>query len=101
MFRGARIRDVGRTVDQSTRIITNTETTAGAADGTGKTTSIYAVRYGSKYFSGWQYDSLRPQNLGLDPTNGVMYNAVVDWSVGFWQSHTRAVARLFNIKMSN
>jgi hypothetical protein len=43
-YKGALIRDIGYKADQSTRIITSTETSAGA-DGASTYTSIYAVNY--------------------------------------------------------
>ena len=44
------------------------------------------------------YKPLKPKALGLDPTNGVAYNTVIDWGIGLWQAHTRAVGRLYDIK---
>ncbi len=100
-FRGARIQDVGRTADQSTRIITNTELSTGLPGGASDDyTSVYAVRYGDDYFSGWQYDSLDLKHLGIDPTNGVLMNSMVDYSVGFWMQDTRSIARIYDIKVS-
>jgi hypothetical protein len=98
-FRGAKIRDIGRKADQTTRIIPTAESSTGAQSG-GNSTSIYAVKYGPEDFCAWQYEPMKPKNLGLDPTNGVAYNVVVDYALGFWQPNTRAIARLYNIKLA-
>jgi hypothetical protein len=100
MYRGAVIRDCGRKADQSTRIITATETAAGV-DGASNYTSLYAVRYGENSFLGWQYEELDQsiRDLGL-LDSGVITRIVVDWAVGLWQEHTRAVGRIYNIKVS-
>lgn len=97
-YRGAIVRDVGRKADQTTRVITATETSAGA-DGSDHHTSLYAVRYGEGYTRGWQYEPLAPMDLGL-LNNGVIYRVVFDWAVGLWIEHTRAIGRIFGIKVS-
>lgn len=99
MYRAAKVRDVGRKVDQTTRILGFETSTGTAWASANKYSSIFAVKYGKDSFTGWQYEPLKPVNLGLDPTNGVMYNTVVDWGVGLWQVHTRAVGRLYNIRI--
>ena len=98
-YKNAKIRDVGRRVDQVTRVITSTENANGTL-GSSNYTSLYAVRYGDSYFKGWQTNPLKPDNLGVDPTNGVMINIVVDWGSGLWQPHNRSVCRLHGIKVS-
>lgn len=98
MYKGAVIRDPGYKVDQSTRIITNTENTDGTA-GTDHQTSIYAVNYGTDHFYGWQFEDINVQDLGLI-NNGVIYRTFIDWAVGFMNSSTRSIARLYDIKMS-
>ncbi|MGO8672240.1 MAG: hypothetical protein ACLQVD_12845 [Capsulimonadaceae bacterium] len=99
-YKEATIRDVGRRVDQVTRVILPTEDINGLDNPNFTYTSLYAVRYGTDAFCGWQWEPLKPKNLGLDPTNGVAYNTVVDWGVGLWQPHTRAVGRLYGIKIA-
>jgi hypothetical protein len=99
MYKGAIIRDIGKKSDQTTNIITSTETTAGA-NGSSTYTSIYGVRYGVDYLSGWQMRSLDTsiRDLGLQD-NGVIYRTVVDWAVGLYMAHTRSIARLYNINL--
>jgi hypothetical protein len=108
-YKNAKIRDVGRLAplagaNQSLRVISPFELPTGAPSFSGQTnanyTSLYAVRYGDGYFKGWQTNPLKPDNLGVDPTNGVMINIVVDWGAGLWQQHNRSVCRLFGIKIS-
>lgn len=104
-YRQAKIRRAGRLVDQVSQVLgdENSDGTAyanGNSSYPGRYASIFGVRYGKETFAGWQDCELKPQNLGIDPTNGVMVNALVDWGVGLWQSHTRALGRLYNIKIS-
>src|SRR5258708_930365 len=113
MYKGAIIRDPGVKADQATRIILgpaqagvtgqNGETATGA-DGTTNTTpnytSIYAVNYGTDHFFGWQFtDGPNVEDLGLI-NNGVIYRTLIDWPVGFMNSSTRSIGRLYNIKIS-
>lgn len=97
-YKEMQVHDIGRLIDQSTEIITKTEDSSGN-DGSSTYTSIYFVRYGKKFMCGWQYKPLKPNNLGLDPTNGVAINVVVDWRYGFVQSHARAIARIYGINL--
>lgn len=98
MYKGAKIRDLGRKVDQTTRIIGDESATGAAYASGSKFTSLYACRYGQDTFCGWQFEPLKPNNLGLDPTNGVTYNTVIDWAFGLWMPHTRAICRQYDIK---
>ncbi|HEX2614014.1 MAG TPA: hypothetical protein VHL10_00855 [Nitrososphaera sp.] len=99
MYKGAVLRDIGYKADQSTRIITNTETSDGSAI-TGSTyTSLYAVHYGSEYFFGWQFAPLNVQDLGL-LNNGVIYRTLIDYAVGLMNTSTRSLGRLYGLKMS-
>lgn len=99
MYKGAVLRDPGYKADQSTRIITTTETSTGAAD-TGSTyTSIYAVNYSTDHFSGWQFEPPNVQDLGLI-YNGAIYRTLIDWAVGFNNASTRSIGRLFGLKLS-
>jgi hypothetical protein len=97
-YKNAVIRDVGKKADQSTNIITNTETAAGL-DGSSTMTSIYAVNYSSEHFQGWQMQPLQAQDLGL-LENGVTYRTLVDWAGGLMNQSTRSLARVYDIKYS-
>jgi len=98
-YRNAKIRRAGRKVDQTTQVL-GLEDQFGNLSGGGQYASIFGVRYGKETFAGWQDCELKPQNLGVDPSNGVMVNALIDWGVGLWQSHTRAIGRTYNIKIA-
>lgn len=97
-YKGAIIRDIGYKADQSTRIITNTETAAGV-DGSSTFTSIYAVRFDTEHLFGWQFAPLAAKDLGL-MENGVIYRTMIDWAGGLYNGHTRSMARLYDIKIS-
>lgn len=100
-YRNAKIIDVGRKADQSTRIITNTETAAGA-DGASDFTSLYAVCYGEDRFMGWQFESLGDsvRDIGLIGNDGTISRVVIDWAMGLLPMHTRCISRVYNIKVS-
>lgn len=101
-FRGAVVRTIGRKSDQTTQIITSTETTAGV-DGSASDdyTSLYAVQFGETACMGWQFEDLSGavRDLGL-LNNGVTYRTVIDWGVGLYIPSTRAIGRIYNILMS-
>ncbi len=97
MYKGAIIRDPGYKADQSTRILTTTETATGA-DGASTFTSVYAVNYSSDHFSGWQFGPLNVQDLGLI-YNGAIYRTLIDWAVGYLNASTRSIGRLYDIKI--
>lgn len=98
-YRNATIRTVGVKADQSTEIITNTETSAGA-NGASNFTSMYAVRYGEDTFNGWQMTPLAVQSIGLRPDEPTIFRTFLEWPIGLYQTHTRAIARVFDIKIS-
>jgi len=99
-FRNAPIRDIGRKSDQSTNIITNTETAAGVnGSGSDDHTSIYAVRYGPMQFHGWQYAPPMAKDLGL-LESGSQYRTHINWICGVMPETNRCIARMHGIKMS-
>lgn len=104
MYRGAKVSTVGTKKDESTQIITNTET-SGGADGASTYTSVYAVRWGDldgQYgLSGWQMEDLNSavRDNGLDDT-GVIYRVTIDWGVGLYPVDEFGFARAYNIKIS-
>ncbi len=97
-YKSATIRDIGYKADQSTRIITNTEDTAGA-DASSVYTSIYAVNYSTSHFFGWQFGDPNAQDLGL-LNNGVIYRTLFDWALGLMNNSTRSLGRLYGLKMA-
>jgi len=99
MYKNAELRDPGVKADQSTHILTTTETATGAAD-TGSTfCSVYAVNYGEGKFGGWQMQPLQATDIGLLEA-GSTYRTLVDWAGGLINQSNRSIARVFNIKYS-
>lgn len=98
MYKGAVLRDPGYQADQATRIITTTETSAGA-DGSSTFTSIYAVNYSTDHFFAWEFEPPNVQDLGLI-YNGAIYRTLIDWAVGFMNASTRSIGRLYDIKLA-
>lgn len=98
-YKQAKIRDIGRKANQTTKIITDTETSAGAA-GSSTYTSMYAVRYGEGQFHGWQFDEFMMKDIGRIGNAGTILRNLADWGVGFIQDHTRCVGRIFGFKVS-
>lgn len=95
-YKGARFVDMGLKIDDSTKIIGDVETLTGAALTGGSATSIYGVRLGKEYFTGWQEYALEVDDLGkLD--DGVTERILVDWVVGLALSHPRSAARLYGL----
>jgi hypothetical protein len=110
MYKGAIIRDPGYKADQVTRIIPGGPVASGLlgenAAGTGTSTSagsiftsVYAVNYGTDHFFGWQFEKINVQDLGLI-NNGVIYRTFIDWAIGFMNSSTRSIGRLFDVKLA-
>jgi hypothetical protein len=97
-YKNAVIRDAGYKADQSTRIITSTEDTAGV-DASSTYTSIYAVHYGMDYLFGWQFAPLQARDLGR-MENGVIYRTFIEWVAGLYNGHTRSLGRVYGIKLA-
>lgn len=95
-YKGAKLIDMGFKLDDSTRIIGNAETTNGNALTGGTATSLYAIRVGAEYFTGWQEYGMTVEDIGwLD--DGVTYRLLIDWVVGLALSNPRSVTRLFGV----
>lgn len=95
-YKGATFIDMGLKYDESTRIMGNAELANGTALTGGATSSIYAVRLGKEYLTGWQEYALDVSEYELQ-SNKVTYKQVIDWMVGIAVSHPRSIARLYNI----
>jgi hypothetical protein len=98
-YKGAVLKDIGIKGDQSTNIITSTETSAGV-DGASTYTSMYAVRYGADALMGWQFAPLTAKDLGQDPVDGVVYRTFLEWIGGLVMNDARSIARVFGLKIS-
>ena len=99
-YRNARLLQLPRKSDDSSQIITSTETAAGTATTGGTSTSLFVAKFGADNFTGWQFEPLAVKDLGIDPTVGTRRNVVVDWATGLFQANPRSVARLFGLQMS-
>jgi hypothetical protein len=95
-YKGATFIDMGLKYDESTRIIANAELADGTALTGGGSTSIYAVKLGKEYFTGWQEYALEVSEPTL-MDDQVTYKSVVDWPVGIAVSHPRSIARLYGV----
>jgi len=95
-YKGARFIDMGFKINDTSKIIGDTETTNGAALTGGSATSIYVVRFGKEYFTGWQEYALDVIEKGV-LEDGVTERTIIDWVVGLALSHPRSVTRLYGI----
>lgn len=97
-YRNAKLVNIGRKGDQSTRIITSTETATGAS-GASVHTSIYGVKYGLDAFCGWQMAPFSALDMGRI-SGGAIMRIALDWCFGWTMVHTRSICRLYGIKVS-
>lgn len=94
-FMGIRLDWAGTIGDQSTQVITNTETAAGARTG-GANTSFYFIRFGGSYVQGLQMHE--PRKIFDDIIDdGVTRRVVHEWPVGLKMFHNKSVVRLRGI----
>lgn len=97
MYGNTRLIDIGVKTDQTTEIILNTETAAGAASGGSECTSIYAVKFGiGEYLWGIQEYPLEVEDLGELQTKPC-YRTRVDWPHGLADIDPRCIARMYGI----
>lgn len=90
-YQDATIRRIGTKADQTTEIITNSETLSGGTD----ETSAYAVKYGEGvYLWGIQQAPLEVTDKGL-LEDCVTYRDNVSWVVGLAQNKPRSIARAY------
>lgn len=69
---------------------------AGSGGGT-TNTSIYCVSHRPDRLHGIQAAQVRAEDLGKNPTNGVQFNAIVEWYPGLMLEHERSATRLRGI----
>jgi len=92
-YAGAMLSDIGVMADQTTEIITITETAAGTATTGGESTSIYAVKFGiGEYIWGIQEYPLEVEDLGR-LESAPIYRTEFDWPVGLAQADPYCVVR--------
>jgi hypothetical protein len=93
MYSGAQLIDIGTKADQSTEIITNTETVSGGTE----ETSIYAVKFGvGEFLWGIQEYPMEVEDKGLLEDKPV-YRTEVDWPLGMAHVHPKSIARLYGV----
>ena len=99
-FKGIPFIDVGRKEDDTSYIITNHETAAGA-DGSSSDygTSVYAVKQGPEYLQMLEKTPFRVRENDNDP-HMIKHTVVMDWAVGMMITHPRSVARLTGLRMA-
>ena len=96
VYGGARMIDIGVKADQSTEIITETETAAGV-DGAGESTSIYAIKLGlGEFLWGLQEYPLEVEDLGRLKDKPI-YRTEMDWPVGLANADPYSIARGIDI----
>ncbi len=82
---------IGVKADQTTEVITNTETLSGGSE----ETSIYSVRFGEKmYFWGIQQEPMTVNDLGEVQSDPVFRDRV-QWVVGMAVANPRSIARAY------
>lgn len=94
-FYGVPMLDMGVKADQTTEIITNTETLED--DGGAESTSIYAVRFGiGQFLWGIQEYAIEVDDKGLLEDKPV-YRTEIDWPLGLAMADPYSIARLYGI----
>jgi len=95
LYRGIPMLDMGVKADQTTEIITSTETLEDEA--LEESTSIYAMRFGiGQFLWGIQEYPLETDDKGLLEDKPV-YRTEVDWPLGLAQADPYSIARLYGI----
>ena len=94
-YMGWKLIDVLKQADGSTDIIPLVENAAGTALSGGSFTSIYAVDFDPDKTHFWQRKTLKPEKLAR---NGVFYEALIDYGVGWLNASDRGQGRVFNVK---
>lgn len=93
-FQGVPLIDLGVNADQTTEVITNTESTGGSS---GVETSIYSVKYGEgEYLWGIQQAPLDVKDLGEISSSPVFCDRV-SWVVGLAVANPKAIVRGYGI----
>lgn len=82
--------------DQTTKIIGHVESDDGNTLTGGDATTIYAIKFGEPFLSGFYLNDIRAEDKG-ELEDGANVRTVVDWTCGLYQIHPRAIARLVGI----
>lgn len=100
-FKGIPFIDAGRKNDDTSYVITNSETVLGAngTAGTDFCTSIYAVKQGPAHLTMLEKHPLRVRDNNWDP-DMINHIYIIDWVLGMMVTHPRSVARLQGLRMA-
>ena len=97
MYGNTRLLDIGVRADQTTEIILNDESTAGAVAASGACSSIYAVKFGiGMDLWGIQEYPMEVQDLGELETKPA-YRTRVDWPHGLADVDPRCMSRIYGV----
>jgi hypothetical protein len=96
---GPMIVDMGRKVDQTTLMLTDTELANGTADTGSTKSSIVVARFGEPYVAGWCQEKPFADDVGL-LENRTHFRTVVRGSAGIYISHPRAISRVYNLQVA-
>ena len=97
VYMGARLVDIGVKANQTTEIITNDETSAGADSDCDEHTSIYAVKFAIGEMTwGIQEYPLEVEDLG-ELEAKPSYRTRVDWPLGLATIDPRSLGRLYGV----
>jgi len=93
---GPKVVRAGYTVGQTAQILTDVELDDGSALTGGAASSIYCVRFGEPYLSGWCQEMPTAEDVGL-LEDRVSYRTVVKFSPGLFMSHPRSMSRIYGL----
>jgi len=97
VYQGCRLIDIGVKADQSTEVITSTETVAGVDAAADEHTSIYAVKFGVGEMTwGIQEYPLEVRDLG-ELEDKPVFRTRVDFPLGLATINPRSLARLYGV----
>lgn len=100
-YKGAKFIDMGFKLDDTTRVMTNTELTNGTADTGGTCSSIIGIRIGKEYFTGWQEYAMEVLNKSYkDSADGLTDSTLIDWVIGIALSHPRSAVRMAGLQLT-
>ena len=102
-FKGIPFIDAGRLNDDTSYVITNSETITGGdgTPGTDHCTSIYAIKQGPQYLTMLEKHPLRVRDRKAEYDEHLInHKYVIDWVLGMMVTHPRSIARLQGIRMA-
>jgi hypothetical protein len=95
MYQDVQLQDIGVKADQTTEIITSTETLEAA--GSAESTSIYFAKFGvGEFFWGLQQYPIEVEDLGRLEAKPV-FRTEIDWPLTLAQADPYAISRLYGI----